>query len=205
MKRISRFFVVILCNICCWWLISNDVAISAEKPALSSEIRVRPAQWAQPIIGTELENFHVVAHGIYRSGQPSSKDLKTLVEKMGFKSVLCLRDYHDDSDEAEGLALALYRIEMEADEIEPEKIAKALQIINDAPKPLLIHCWHGSDRTGLVCASYRMSVQSWDAKAAVDELINGGFGYHYKLFPGIATWLQSGAIKPGQPFTGKAP
>lgn len=159
--------------------------------------RIRPLTWAQPVIGTQLENFHQVSPEVYRSGQPTARDLKLLVEQLGIKSVLTLRDLHDDADEAEGLPLALYRVEMEADDVEPEKVARALQIIKDAPKPILIHCWHGSDRTGLVVAAYRITVQGWESVVAADELANGGFGYHHKMFPGIAEWLRSGALKPG--------
>jgi len=159
--------------------------------------RIRPLTWAQPVIGTQLENLHQVSHEVYRSGQPKARDLKLLAEQLGIKSVLTLRDLHHDENEAEGLPLALYRVEMEADDVEPEKVARAMQIIKDAPKPILIHCWHGSDRTGLVVAAYRITAQGWDPTVAADELLNGGFGYHAKMFPGIAEWLRSGALKPG--------
>ncbi|MBA3698173.1 MAG: tyrosine-protein phosphatase [Planctomycetes bacterium] len=159
--------------------------------------RIRPLTWAQPVIGTQLANFHQVSPEVYRSGQPKARDLKLLVEQLGIKSVLTLRDLHNDDDEAEGLPLALYRVEMEADDVEPDKVARAMQIIKDAPKPILIHCWHGSDRTGLVIAAYRITFQGWDPTVAADELVNGGFGYHHKMFPGIAAWLRSGALKPG--------
>jgi protein tyrosine phosphatase (PTP) superfamily phosphohydrolase (DUF442 family) len=168
--------------------------------------RIRPLTWAQPVIGTQLENLHQLSPEVYRSGQPKARDLKLLVEQLGVKSVLCLRDFHDDGDEAEGLPLALYRVEMEADDVEPEKVARAMQIIKDAPKPILIHCWHGSDRTGLVCAAYRITFQNWQPEAAADELANGGFGYHAKMFPGITVWLRSGALKPGTtPFAPAKP
>ena len=85
---------------------------------------------------------------------------------------------------------------MEADEVDPAKVAQALKIITEAPKPMLIHCWHGADRTGLMVAAYRMTTQGWNPAQATDELINGGFGYHATLFPGIADWLRSGVLVP---------
>lgn len=156
--------------------------------------RIRPLTWAQPVIGTQLENFHQVSPEVYRSGQPSAGDLKLLVEQLGVKSVLTLRNWHDDENEGKGLPITLYRVDMEADEVEPEKVAKALKIIRDAPKPILIHCWHGSDRTGLMVAAYRITVQNWDPAVATDELANGGFGYHAKMFPGIVDWLKAGHL-----------
>ncbi|HEX3133388.1 MAG TPA: tyrosine-protein phosphatase [Planctomycetota bacterium] len=156
--------------------------------------RIRPLTWAQPVIGTQLENLYRVSPEVYRSSQPHAGDLKLLVEQLGVKSVLTLRNWHDDNDEGKGLPLTLYRVDMEADEVEPDKVAKALQIIRDAPKPILIHCWHGSDRTGLMVAAYRISVQGWEPRAATDELQNGGFGYHATMFPGIVDWLTAGHL-----------
>lgn len=174
-------------------LLFGSLLWSADAP------RIRPLTWAQPVIGTQLENLHQVSPEVYRSGQPSSGDLKLLVEQLGVKSVLTLRNWHDDEDEGKGLPLTLYRVDMEADEVEPDKVAKALAIIRDAPKPILIHCWHGSDRTGLMIAAYRITAQGWDPLAATDELQNGGFGYHAKMFPGIVDWLKAGNLKaPGK-------
>jgi protein tyrosine/serine phosphatase len=44
--------------------------------------------------------------------------------------------------------------------------------------PFLIHCQHGADRTGLMSAMYRMLEQNWTAQEALDELIDGGYGFH---------------------------
>ena len=95
--------------------------------AADASPRIRPLTWAQPVIGTQLENLHQVSNEVYRSGQPKARDLKLLVEQLGVKSVLCLRDLHDDDDEAEGLPLALYRVEREADDVEPDTGARAMQ------------------------------------------------------------------------------
>lgn len=164
--------------------------------AVENPPRVRPITWAQPVMGTTLENLHLVSPEIYRSGQPSNKELRMLCEQLGVKSVLTLRNWHDDKDEGKDLPLTLYRVNMEADEVDPAKVAQALKIIAEAPKPMLIHCWHGADRTGLMVAAYRMTTQGWNPAQATDELINGGFGYHATLFPGIADWLRSGALVP---------
>jgi protein tyrosine phosphatase (PTP) superfamily phosphohydrolase (DUF442 family) len=164
--------------------------------AVENPPRVRPMTWAQPVIGTTLENLHRVSPEVYRSAQPSNKELRILCEQLGVKSVLTLRNWHDDKDEGKDLPLTLYRVNMEADEVDPAKVAQALKIIAEAPKPMLIHCWHGADRTGLMIAAYRMTTQGWNPAQATDELINGGFGYHATLFPGIADWLRSGALVP---------
>jgi protein tyrosine/serine phosphatase len=37
---------------------------------------------------------------------------------------------------------------------------------------------HGADRTGVVSAMYRVVYDNWDKKRAIDEMRNGGFGFH---------------------------
>ena len=51
------------------------------------------------------------------------------------------------------------------------------------------HCWHGSDRTGLVSAMYRIVFGGWSKKEAIDELINGGYGYH-SMYKNISEFIE---------------
>jgi protein tyrosine/serine phosphatase len=39
-----------------------------------------------------------------------------------------------------------------------------------------MHCKHGSDRTGLMAAMYRVVVQGWSKEQALKEMTEGGFG-----------------------------
>lgn len=41
--------------------------------------------------------------------------------------------------------------------------------------PTYIHCLHGNDRTGYVCAAYRMIVDKWTFKDATKEMYDLGF------------------------------
>ena len=160
----------------------------------TNNARVRPPTWAQPVIGTQLENLHCVTPYIYRSSQPSAKDLKQTHEKLGIRSVLSLREYHRSDDEAAGLPLQVYRIKMNAGHVDAVAVKQALNIIKTAPKPILIHCWHGADRTGLVIAAWRIAEQKWSVDDAIDELKNGDYGYHESVFPGIIEWIRSDGV-----------
>ena len=56
---------------------------------------------------------------------------------------------------------------------------RVLRILKDPAKgPFLIHCLHGADRTGTMCAMYRLVVQGWSKDDAIKEMTEGGFGYH---------------------------
>jgi protein tyrosine/serine phosphatase len=78
---------------------------------------------------------------------------------------------------------------MEAGEIKDEQVAEALRIIKTAKSPIVIHCWHGSDRTGLISAMYRILYQGWSKEEAIEELMKGGYGYH-SLYRNIPAYIR---------------
>ena len=150
--------------------------------------RIRPSNWAVNIINSELNNFYKISDTLYRSEQPNRKAFKEL-QAMGIKSVLNLRKHHNDKDEARKTKVNLYHQRLSARKMTVNDITKSLKIIKESPKPLLIHCWHGSDRTGVITAAYRMVFQFWTAKQAIDEFKNGGYGYHEWAFPNLEKLL----------------
>lgn len=153
-----------------------------------AEMRPRPVKWAQPMMDSRMENFYKVDDDLYRSEQPSGKGVKEL-ERYGIRSILNLRNRHSDKEEARKASMTLYTIPMEAGEMTDDSMEKAMLVIARAEKPMLVHCWHGSDRTGAVIAMYRMVFQGWTRAEAIDELINGGYGYHKNLYPNITGYL----------------
>ncbi len=160
-------------------------------PALSqADVRARPLEWAQPMLGSELKNFYRLDEQVYRSKQPDDEEMVAL-EAMGVRSILNLREYHSDQDDAEGTRLKLYHVPVNAGEIDDRFVVDALRAIAAAEKPILIHCWHGSDRTGVVAAMYRMVFQNWPRQQAIDEFINGGYGYHASFYPNIERYLET--------------
>ncbi|MES9992145.1 MAG: tyrosine-protein phosphatase [Candidatus Thiodiazotropha sp.] len=161
------------------------ISLSAE-----ADIRARPLEWAQPMLGSELANFYRLSNEVYRSKQPDDEDMSAL-EAMGMRAILNLREHHSDEDEARGNRLKLYRVPVNAGDIDDDFVVQALQVIAESEKPILIHCWHGSDRTGVVAAMYRMVFQEWTREQAIDELVNGGYGYHANFYPNIERYLQT--------------
>lgn len=159
----------------------------------ASEPRLRPEAWAAPVLSKNLGNWHQLDSKVYRAAQPSRKGFQDAIE-LGIKNVLNLRDYHSDASEAKGLKIKTYRIEMDAGDIKESDVVAALKIIKDSDGPILIHCWHGSDRTGLICATYRMVFQNWTKEAATDELVNGGFGYH-SFYKNITKWIKDADVE----------
>ena len=152
-------------------------------PASAVPGAVRPGTWASPMPSKHLGNFYRLDDKVYRSSQPDEDGFRE-IKALGIENVLSLRDYHSD-DDGKKAGLTLFRVRMEAGTITEAQVIEALRIIRKSEGPILIHCWHGSDRTGLVSAMYRIVFQGWTREAAIDELMHGGYGYHalYKNIP----------------------
>lgn len=144
----------------------------------------RPETWAQPIQSKCLKNFYKLNDQVYRSAQPDEEAFGYL-RSLGMKNILNLRNSHNDDPDVTQLGLKLHRVTMDAGKIEPKDVVAALRIIKQSDGPILIHCRHGSDRTGTICAMYRIVFQNWSKEDAIDELLHGGYGYHalYKNIP----------------------
>ena len=155
-----------------------------------AEIRIRPGHWAVPVIGSGLDNFYLVDDGVYRSEQPDSKAFHDLAQ-FGITDILNLRQFHSDTDEAENTDLNLHRVEMNAGSVTEEQIVESLKIIKNRKKAIVVHCWHGSDRTGAVLAAYRIIFNNWSKTQAVDEMKNGGFGYHSTIYPSLVKLIEN--------------
>ncbi|MEO9892951.1 dual specificity protein phosphatase family protein [Aurantibacter sp.] len=142
------------------------------------------------IASDNFHNFYRLNDSLYRSEQPNKKGMKEL-EAMGIKSILNLRRQKTDKKKLKGLTLELERIPLKASKLNFDDIFNALQSIQQAEKPLLIHCWHGSDRTGAIVAASRMVFENWSKEQAIAEFTDEHFGYHQKRFPNLLTLLES--------------
>ena len=134
--------------------------------------------WATPIAGAGLSNAHCVSPGLYRGAQPTAEGMKTL-QAMGVRTVVNLRNLHSDRDELEGTALAYHHLHVATLFPEHDEIVSFLRIAADERNhPVFVHCKHGSDRTGMMCAAYRVVLQGWSKDEAIREMRDGGFGFH---------------------------
>ncbi|MCX6235307.1 MAG: dual specificity protein phosphatase family protein [Bacteroidetes bacterium] len=139
----------------------------------------RPEIWAKKVTNWSFDNLYQLNNDVYRSEQPDNSGFRVIAQ-MGIKSILNLRVSNSDSTIIGDLNLNYFHVPMRAKHFTENEVTEALRIIQKAPKPILIHCVYGSDRTGLVCAMYRIVFQDWSYQEAIDEMINGGYGFHEK-------------------------
>jgi len=148
----------------------------------------RPATWAKPLKLDGVPNLHQVSTDLYRSAQPTAIGMLDL-EKKGIKTIVNLRSFHSDRDDIEDTGLGYEHIFMKAWHPEREEAVRFLQIVTDAQQtPVLVHCLHGSDRTGTMCALYRIAVQGWSKEEAIKEMTTGDFGFH-EVFANLPEWI----------------
>jgi len=147
------------------------------------------SSWAQPTTIEGVPNLHKVNKDLYRSAQPTAQGMKNL-GAAGIKTVINLRSFHSDRDEIENTGLGYERLYMKAWHPEYKEAVRFLQIVTDPNHtPVLVHCKHGADRTGTLCALYRITVQGWTKEEAIREMTEGGYGYH-EIWKNLLTWIQ---------------
>lgn len=135
-------------------------------------------------------NFHEVVPGeLYRSAQLDPAHLNRMLERHDIKTVLNLRGQNTGSEwydneirvtQAAGVKHIDFRMSSSR-ELTPQRADELLAIMRDAPKPLLIHCRAGADRTGLASAMYLAAIAKQSEFAAEMQLwpIYGHLALYY--------------------------
>lgn len=138
-------------------------------------------------------NFHAVIAGeAYRSAQPSASDLARWADRHGIRSVINLRGaqpgapwYDAELEKAAALGLQHFDFGMSAGrQLSPKEAERLIALLRDAPKPVLIHCKSGADRTGLAAAIYL--AQRGDDEDLAEAQIS--FRYGHVSIPYTAAW-----------------
>jgi protein tyrosine/serine phosphatase len=126
-----------------------------------------------------FDNFHTVERGkLYRCSQISPKKLSKYIAKHGIKTLVNLRGPNHDKkwwraerDLTQKLGVRFYNIPMFAQTMTSRKnLIKLLNVYKLAPRPILIHCQSGSDRTGEAAALWVLEEQKKGQKIALKQL-----------------------------------
>ena len=150
--------------------------------------------WAQSPVLQKIEskNFkrlYKLNDSLYRAEQPNKRGFAEL-EALGIQTVINFRRKVDDTKRARETDIQLERIPLKASELDQNDIVQVLRLIQEAEKPVLIHCWHGSDRTGAISAAYRIVVQNWSKEEAISEMRLKELSHHEKRYPNVVQFLK---------------
>lgn len=135
----------------------HDYVIRAGRPETDQQIKNLASADVKVILNLQSGFFEFV-HGITNR-----------------ETMMCLRN---------GIA----PVRMELSDIRPpakEELDACLDLIKvciDSKQIILFHCMSGVDRTGMLCAYFRVKYEGWDVERAIQEWKDMGMHYHYYPF-----------------------
>lgn len=167
--RIQRHFFKIL-------TLSFMVSGCITTPSLPED--QRPTHWAKEL--NHAENFYQISADVFRSEQPNA-NLASQIKEHQIDVVINLRSRDLDSKQLKNQNLKLIHIPINTWSMRREDLLQIMLEIQQAKsfeQKVLIHCYHGSDRTGASTAMYRLIFEGWSTQDALDEMKYGGYGFH---------------------------
>jgi len=125
-----------------------------------------------------MTNFFRVTKNLYRSAQPAPSAFPALAD-MGIRTIINLRSFHWENRAVKKAGMKYLHLYVKGWHPEEKEVVSFLKTATDAGStPVLVHCQHGADRTGVMVAMYRMAVQKWTKKEAISEMTGGDYGFH---------------------------
>ena len=154
----------------------------------------RPKQWATVL--DQKKNLYQVSPWLYRSEQPST-DLIPALQHHQIQNIINLRARDTDTPQFSQPALNLVHVPIHTWSISRNDLLHVMKQLQNAQaqhQNVLIHCYHGSDRTGASIAMYRIIFEGWSKEDALAEMKFGGFGFH-PIWINIETLFSAKNIK----------
>ena len=156
-----------------------------------------PAGLGFYLAGLQLTgNIHTVEPGaLYRSAQLGESALTDVIDDYHIKSVINLRGadpqaswYRSEIAVSRARGVVHYDLPMSANSlVDPSTMARISALLRSAPKPVLIHCQSGADRSGLVAAIYEYAIAARSPAEAAAQL-----SLRYGHVPYL--WSRTGAM-----------
>lgn len=176
-------------------LLASGLPIACSSvPSNNGSKAVQSERWATPV--KHDANLYRIDDKLYCSEQPVAEDGEAIV-KLGIQSVINLGFFdRNDDDYLKAYGLTLLNRPLLSWSIKPKEIAEILYLIEKQQQngAVLIHCYHGADRTGLIAGMYRIIYQGWTAEEAKAEMQHGPYGYH-SIWKNIANLFTEEKVK----------
>ena len=127
----------------------------------------------------EQGNFHPITPGeAYRSAQLGGDKLAYYIRKFEIRSVINLRGenagqpwYEEETETCRKLGVRHYDFGLSACKApSPRKVEELLRLFRVAPRPVLIHCRGGADRSGLAAALWKVVIDGVPKSVAKRQL-----------------------------------
>ena len=166
------FLLALLASYCS---ASCDLVASSTQQSIFSTNKKVDISWIKKL----FDNFHSVESGvIYRCSQLSPQRLKRYIRRVGIKTIINLRGenksmewWRHEDVLAREFNIHFYNIAMCARTLpSKDNLLKLLSIYETAPRPILLHCYSGADRTGEAAALWVIAQQKKSKEVALKQL-----------------------------------
>lgn len=151
----------------------RNAALSSPEPAFAEQVRI-----------PGISNAGKVNPFLYRGTQPKPEGIEQL-RKLGVDTIFDLRGERRGTMEKErnhAESLGMQFVVIPGSGFSPpkdEQIAELFSYVTRQPKrTIFLHCWLGSDRSGVFIAAYRMTFDGWTPDRALEEMR----AFHFKGF-----------------------
>lgn len=138
----------------------------------------RPQQWGTLV--NQQHNFYRISDTVFRSEQPNAEIIPEL-KKHDIDVVINLRSRDKDKTVLSQQNFQLVHVPIHTWALDRNDLLSVMKNIKTAKsknQKVLIHCYHGSDRTGASVAMYRIIFENWSTQDALNEMRHGGYGFH---------------------------
>jgi len=138
-------------------------------------------------------NAGKISETLLRGAQPSPQGLVEL-KKLGITTIVDLRGNRGPvaRERAQAESLGMRFIDIPVSGWSPPANAQVAEFLklfhHDPTQKIFVHCYFGSDRTGVMVAAYRMAQQNWTPDQAVEEMYS--FGFHYHWYPAMQSYVR---------------
>ena len=154
---------------------------------------IRSPEWAQPV-GNQY-NLHQMTPTLYRSALPDERALP-LLHTLKIATVINFLP-ESDAQWLQSSDIKQVQLSYRTNHVDDSDVLAAIRAIQaaEADGPVLMHCKHGADRTGLMAAMYRVVVQGWSKEDALNEMTLGGFGSSNGFKDGVRYMMKADVDK----------
>lgn len=130
-------------------------------------------------VESSAENWGVVEPGlVYRSKKLTPSNLETRLQKFGIRSILCFDKCSDlEKRQARKAGVEYFDQTVKITELELSDAVRMVETLERAPKPVLIHCKAGADRTGMAATLYYYAFRGMPMHQAIQTGLRLRYGH----------------------------